>query len=97
MLESTVILNPFGMNTNKKTLSQVKIANIKTNVDGTSDYVYLIHEPESTFGDEIFIHGVIRNHDRNNPVSFLMKKIYEDFGNSSCETSEISVNEYWKE
>lgn len=88
MLEVTIILNPFGMGENKRGLSTVKIANIKTNVDWTCDYVYLISEPESPFGDKVSLEGVIYNHDRNQPVSMLIKKVYEDFGKSACKVSQ---------
>lgn len=88
MLEVTIILNPFGMGENKRELSTVKIANIKTNVDGTCDYVYLISEPKSPFGDEVSLDGVIYKHDRKQPVSVLVKKVYEDFGKSACKVSQ---------
>lgn len=88
MLEATITLNPFGSGENKRQLSTVKIANIKTNVDGTCDYVYLIYEPKSPFGDEVILDGVIYNHDRNQPVSVLIKKVYEDFGKSACKVSQ---------
>lgn len=95
MLESTVTLNPFGWGEAKKVICDIKIANIKDNGDGTFDYVYMIREPKSAFGEQVFLYGVIRNHKRNQPVVYLMQAIYADFGKSACEFSRRFVLDNW--
>ena len=85
MLHTSMLLQPHGQKLDLP-IGDVFIA--LTGIDGTlGTYKYYIRVPASQFNEEEHVHGVIRNHDRNQNSLRLLQKVLNDWGSSENEES----------
>lgn len=95
MLEIDIKLNRYGSDRDVTVIGNIFIANVGGD-NGVYNYVYMIYEPASRFSSKVCLHGLIEGHDQVNSTSVLLRKIMQDYGDSSCELSE-EYCKYWLE
>lgn len=96
MIEIDMKINSYGLSETIYKVGNIWIANIgKSPVQYNSyDYVYVIYEPQSRFSEEVSLHGVVRDHCQDNPMSKLLQKVLVDYGESACGLSQ-QYRDHW--
>jgi len=90
MLHTSMLLQPHGQKLDLP-IGDVFIA--LTGIDGTlGTYKYYIRVPASQFNEEEHVHGVIRNHDRNQNSLRLLQKVLNDWGDTQEWESEVFMH-----
>lgn len=81
MIEVSIKLNPFGLDSGVQTLATIFIANMGLSPRSGHTYGYVISEPNPMTASPILEIGAIHNYDRDAPVTDLLGAIINDYEN----------------